>query len=298
MRCIVSCFIAVAALGRLAVADDTSSPATAIVPNCFVAVAEQADLPPQEAGVISEIAVSEGQRVEKDQLLMQLDDRKAEKELEVATAKYEAALAKAKDDINIRYAKAAADVAKAEYNVNKEANDQVHGSVPKVRLSELFLKCKETELAIEKATLDQTVAAAEAKVAQAEVGAARVMVDLHKLVSPIAGVVVDIRAHKGEAVQPSQAVIHVVKLTSLWVQGNVPAARFARAELEGKKVMVDVVITRGEKRSLPGEVVFARPLTDTGDSYMVRAKVANQELNGSWLLSPGMQAEMKIELGK
>jgi hypothetical protein len=62
--------------------------------------------------------------------------------------------------------------------------------------------------------------------------------------------------------------------------------------------MVDVVITRGEKRSLPGEVVFARPLTDTGDSYMVRAKVANQELNGSWLLSPGMQAEMKIELGK
>ena len=31
---------------------------------------------------------------------------------------------------------------------------------------------------------------------------------------------------------------------------------------------------------------------------MVRAKVENRKVNGSWLLSPGMQAEMNIQLGK
>ena len=103
------------------------------------------------------------------------------------------------------------------------------------------------------------------------------MVDRHKVLSPIAGVVVDIRAHKGEAVQPTQAVIRVVRLDSLWVEGNVSAARFARAELDGRPVTVDVVITRDEKASLPGKVIFVKPLTDTGDSYMVRAKVENRK---------------------
>ena len=300
MRYIVSGFIAVAALGRLAAAQDTALPTIAHVPHCVVALAEQADLPPQEAGVIMEIAVTEGQQITKGQLLVQLDDRKAQKEQEVVEAKYEAAKAKAEDDINVRYAAAAAAVAKAEYEINRKANADVPGSVTQVRLSELFLKCRETELAIEKATLDRKIAAAEARVAKAEVEAAKLIVERHKILSPVSGkgVVVDIRAHKGEAVQPAQPVIHIVKLDSLWVEGNVPAAKFARAELEGKTVVVDVVITRGEKKSFPGEVIFVKPLTDTGDSYMVRAKVTNQELNGSWLLSPGMQAEMNIQLSK
>ena len=59
------------------------------------------------------------------------------------------------------------------------------------------------------------------------------MVDRHKILSPIAGVVVEIRAHKGEAVQPSQAVIHVVKLDSLWVEGDVPAAKFRAVRAGG-----------------------------------------------------------------
>ena len=46
-----------------------------------------------------------------------------------AEARYNVAKAKAEDDINVRYAIAAAEVAKAEYEVNKMANDHVSGSV-------------------------------------------------------------------------------------------------------------------------------------------------------------------------
>ena len=288
------CFVVVATLGRLAITQETALPTVANVPHCFVTLADQADLPPQEAGVIQEIAGT-GPVAEK-QLLLQLDDRKAQREQDVAEAKYEAANDKAKDDINIRYAVAAAEVAQAEYKMNLDANAAVPGSVPKAKINELKLKCKETELAIEKANLDRTVAAAEAKVAKAEVEAAKVMVDRHKVLSPVSGAVVDVRAHKGEAVQPTQAVIHVVKLDSVWVEGNVPAAKFARAELERRPVTVDVVITRGEKVSLPGKVTFVKPLTDTGDTFLVRATVDNRKVNGSWQLSPGMQAEMNIQL--
>ena len=180
--------------------------------------------------------------------MLQLDDRKAQAELDVAEAKYEAAKTKAEaDDINVRYAKAAAAVAKAEYEVNLKANADVPGSVPQVRLNELLLKCTETELAIEKAKLDQKVADEEAKVAKAEVEAAKVMVERHKVVSPIAGVVVDIRAHKGEAVQPAQA-------GDPRRQARQPVGRRQRARRQvragrtgGQNVTVDVAITRGEK---------------------------------------------------
>ena len=298
MRWICVCFAAVAALGRLAVAQDHLSPAIANVPHCVVALAEQADLPPQEAGVIKEIAVKEGDKVDVNQLLLQLDDSKAQQEQKVAEAKHAAAMAKFKAaDINVEYAIAAKAVADQEFRVNQKANTDVPGSVPQVRLSELSLKCEETKLAIEKAKSDKEIADEEAKVAAAEVEAAKLMVQRHKIVSPIAGEVVELRAHKGEAVQPAQAVIRVVNLDRLWVEGNVPAGRFARSELAGRPVTIDVVITRGEKISLPGEVIFVKPLTDPGESYMVRAKVENRkENNGSWQLYPGMQADMNIQL--
>jgi multidrug efflux pump subunit AcrA (membrane-fusion protein) len=299
MRWIYLGFIVVAA-ARLSAAQRAESPGIANVPSCTVVLAEEADLPPLEAGVIQEIVVRPGQPVEKDQLLIQLDDSKSQKEQAVAQAKYDAAKAKADDDINVRYAIAAAEVAKADYNTSKSANTNVGGAVTQIALLEKLLKCKETELAIEKATLDRTIAKQEALVAKAELEAAKLTVERHKIISPISGkaVVVEIRAHKGEAVQPGQAVIHVVKLDTLWVEGRVLAKDFARSELDGRPVTVDVTITRGEKKSLPGKIIFVKPLTTSSDTYTVRAEVANQEPNGTWLLSPGMQGEMNIQLGK
>ena len=300
MRSICLSFVAVAVLGRLAAADGTASRSPARIQGCHVTQKEQADLSPQEPGTIREIKVIEGQQVAKGELLLQLDDSKVQEDLKVAQRKLEAA--KTKFDaanINVIYAKAAKDVADAELKTNKKANEDVPRTVPQVRIKELELKCTETELAIDKAASDQKLAEKEAQVAAAEADAAKVIVARHKVVSPIAGEIVDVRFHQGEAVQPTQPVIRVMNLGTLWVQGDVPGRNFGRAELQGQEVTVNFVIPpRGEKGSLPGKVIFVKPTTDTGNTYMVRAKVENRKVNGSWLLSPGMAAEMNIQLGR
>ena len=67
------------------------------------------------------------------------------------------------------------------------------------------------------------------------------------------------------------------------------------------------VVLRSSKNAIPTSVPdvgafivnVAWPLTDTGGTYMVRAMVKNIKLNdaeSSWLLYPGMQAEMNIQL--
>jgi multidrug resistance efflux pump len=286
---------AIAAAGRFAAAQESSS-SMANVPNCYVAVAEQANLPPLEAGVIREVAVKEGDEVTEGQLLVQLDDSKVVQEQKVAEAKYNAAKAKAEDDINIRYAIEASKVADAAYQVNLEANRRVPGSVPIEKLRELDLERTKNRLGIEKSKLEQEVAVQEALVAKAELEAAKVTVSRHKVLSPINGVVNEIAAHKGEAVQPNQAVIHVVNLDNVWVEGRVSAASFARAELVGQKVTAHVALPHhSEKVPLTGVIVFVRPLTDNGGTYVVRAKVNNRKVDGSWI-SPGTQADMDIEL--
>ena len=89
-------------------------------------------------------------------------------DLEVAQAKYSAAKAKAEDESGNRYAVAAADVAKAEYETNKKSSEKNPGSVPKECLFELSLKCTEMNLAVELARLDQQLAGEDAKIAKAE----------------------------------------------------------------------------------------------------------------------------------
>jgi multidrug efflux pump subunit AcrA (membrane-fusion protein) len=282
-----------------AAADDGAAPAAASAEarllRCVVTLAEQADLPPHETGMIVEIA-REGQQVAADEVVLRLDERKPQKDMDVAAAKRKAAEKKASDRINIEYAEAANAVARQELKVNEEANQIMPGSVTLVRMEELRLKCTETTLAIKKAKLEQEIANEELHVAEAEVEAARLLIERHKIRSPIDGVVVGLRAHKGENVLPSQPVIQIAGLKKLWVEGYAPAAQFARGELEDRPVTVDVVAGQGRKVSLPGKVVFVKPSTDTGGNYMVRAEVENSKAGGSWLLGPGMPAEMTIRL--
>jgi multidrug efflux pump subunit AcrA (membrane-fusion protein) len=274
----------------------TPLPATAELSNCLVALIEEAQVPAQEAGVLKKILVHEGQAVEADQLLAQIDDAKAQMELLVATAKHKVAQEKAGDDINIRYAQAACETAKAEYAFNSDANKRQPGSVPQVRMNELWLKCKETELSIDKAKLEWRVAGHEADAAKAEADAARENIRRRQIHSPLTGVVVTLQRHEGEWVTPGDPVLRVIRVDRLWVEGYLSASDLSRAEVEGRPVTVAVELARGRRVPLAGKVVFANPITDAGGKFLIRAEVANQNTGGHWLLNPGLNASMSIAL--
>jgi multidrug efflux pump subunit AcrA (membrane-fusion protein) len=291
------CFSALVLMAALAPAQATTPlPATAELSNCLVALIEEAQVPGQEPGVLKKILVREGQAVEADQLLAQIDDAKAQMDLRMATAKQKAAEEKSSDDINIRYAQAASETAKAEYAANLDANKRVPGSVPQVKMNELWLKCKETELSIDKARLEWRVAGYEAEAAKAEADAARENIHRRQIHSPLAGVVVVLQRHEGEWVTPGDPVLRVIRVDRLWVEGYLSASELSRAEVEGRPVTVAVELARGRRVSLGGKVVFANPTTDAGGKFLIRAEVANQNTGGHWLLNPGLNASMSIAL--
>ena len=67
-------------------------------------------------------------------------------------------------------------------------------------------------------------------------------------------------------------------------------------EVMGKPVTVEVTKSRGKKASVAGRIVHVAQMLEHGGIYTVRAEVANELVNDSWLLQPGGVARMTIHL--
>jgi multidrug efflux pump subunit AcrA (membrane-fusion protein) len=268
--------------------------ADAKIDHCLISLIEEAEVPAQEPGVLKEIKFKEGQAVAAGDLLAQVDDAKPRMELTVAKAKLAVAKEKAADDINVRYAKAKAEVAKADYLVNDEANHKVPNSVPAEVLREKLMQYTEATLGIEKAQLELRIAGHETEVAKAEVEAAEENVRRHQVRSPQIGLVDRIHHHAGEWVQPSDPVMHVIRIDRLRVEGRVSAADYGPSDLLGGAAEVRVMLAGSQPRTFSGKVVFVDPNIQEGDVLLVRVEVQNEKENGCWLLNPGLRATMTI----
>ena len=246
--------------------------ATAKIDHCLISVIDEADVPAQEPGVLKEIKVKEGREVSSGDLLAQIDDAKTQMEVRVAKAKLAAAKEKAGDDISVRYAKASAEVAKADYRGDEEANRKVPGSVPAEVLREKLMKYTEAMLSIEKARLELRIAASEADVAKAEVDAAEENVRRHQVRSPQDGMVDKVHRHAGEWVQRgrSGAARHPHRPAEgrlLRQRRQVPAGRLPRRRGPGPRRLG----RRQKPRTFPGKVVFVDP-NDAGRRHIPRPR--------------------------
>ncbi|MCE9548325.1 MAG: HlyD family efflux transporter periplasmic adaptor subunit [Planctomycetia bacterium] len=276
-------------------ADPPAEAAQTVLTGCFVMLIEEADVPAQDAGVLAELKVHEGADVRAGELLAQLNDRRAEIDKRLAQFEYKGAREKAENDINVRYAKSAADVAEAEYQASIDANQRVPNSVSQSDIRKLKLEHRRAILQIEQSQLDQQVSKSAAEAAGAKVEAADDGLRRRRIESPIDGTVVEIHRHQGEWVQSGEALVHVVRLDRLRVEGFVKASQFAPSQIRGRKVTVVAELAGGRHREFTGRVVFINPLLQSGGDFRVWAEVDNRQEDGQWILQPGQPVTMKVQ---
>jgi len=269
---------------------------TVTLPNCLLSLDAEVLMPAQEAGVLMKIPVHEGQQVSKGDLLAQIDDTLPRLQQNVAMHKLKAAQREAEDDVSIRYSTAAARVAEARVTNALAANKKVPGVIPDEELRERQLKQREMELSIEKAQKEKDVAGLQAKVNEAELQAAAANLERRRLIAPLDAVVIELTHHEGEWVQPGDPVMRLVRVDLLRVEGFLNVKNYRPSEIQGRPVEVSVTLARGKKESFPGRIVYVKPLIEAGGEFLVRAEVENRQENGFWILSPGLKAEMTIQL--
>jgi macrolide-specific efflux system membrane fusion protein len=262
--------------------------------HCLVSLIEDVQVPAREAGPLVNVNVVEGQYVTVGQLLAQIDDQQPQLDKRAAELERDAAMAKALDDIEVRYAEAAFEVAGAELERALSIDRKSPGGVTQQEIQKLKLAKHRDELQIERSKLERRVAKMNADVHQAAVQSAGHAVARRQIVSPLAGVVVNILHEKGEWVAAGEPVLQVVRIDRLRVEGFLNATEVGPEEVAGRPVTVEVPMVGGKIAKFTGDVVFISPLVQAGDKYRVRAEVENRTENGSPLLRPGMTATMTI----
>src|SRR3954453_14118733 len=238
--------------------------------HCLVSLVEDVQVPAREAGPLMNVAVAEGQFVTAGQLIAQIDDQQPQIDKLAAELERDAALAKAQDDIEVRYAEAAFAVASAELERAVSIDRKSPGGVTQQEIQKLQLAKHRDELQIERSKLERRVAKMNADVHQAAVKSATYAVARRQIISPLAGVVVNILHEKGEWVAAGEPVLQVVRIDRLRVEGFLNATEVGPEEIAGRPVTVEVPMVGGKVARFTGDVVFISPLVQAGDKYRVR----------------------------
>ncbi|MGA0039068.1 MAG: HlyD family secretion protein [Pirellulales bacterium] len=188
-----------------------------VLERCLVSLVEEAQVPAREAGVLVELQIREGDVVSRGDLIARIDDSQPDFDRRKAVAEHAQAKAKAESDVDIRYAVAAEQVAKAEYDKANESNNRVPGSVTRVELDRLQLTWKRGELQIEQAEVERRLAEMAVQSQEVDIAAAEDAVGRRKIVAPLDGVVVRVFPHLGEWMQPGDPLARVVRADRLGV---------------------------------------------------------------------------------
>jgi macrolide-specific efflux system membrane fusion protein len=254
---------------------------------------EEAEVPAQESGVLINVAVREGQRVKKGELLAQIDDQVPRLALDAAKAQFEIAQAKATNDVRIRFAQKSLEVAEAELRRSTESIERFPKSVSQSQLDVEKLNVQKNKLESEQAAQEQKIAKLEMNAKQNELNATEAEVTRRRIRAPFDGVIVQVYVRKGEWVKPGQQALRIVNVDRLKAEGFVPAAH-ATADLDGKPIQLTVEPS-GESKPFEGMIVFVSPEVDpiTGQ-VRVWAEIDNRKGG----LRPGQPARMVVKSPK
>jgi multidrug efflux pump subunit AcrA (membrane-fusion protein) len=267
------------------------------VVKAIVKAAGQVKLSAEESGVLVHLAVQEGDEVQKGQKIGQIDDREPQMQKKAANYQLEAAKKRYLDDVDIRFAEAAADVAKADYEMILEANRRAEQAIAQTEVRQAKLTWDKMILSIEKSRHEKELAKYEAYTKNAEVQAAELAIQRRVITAPVHGKVEDLSRKQNEWVNPGDVILKLFRLDTMHVEGAVAQSQYDPHELEGCEVTVDVEMARGRKETVRGRITKVSSIVRFDGMYNVRAEVPNRQEHGSWMLRDGLPATMTIHLG-
>lgn len=266
------------------------------LPRCLLALIEEAEVPAREAGQLVAFEAYEGQPVEKDAFLAQIDDSIAKMEKIVAQKELAISEEEANSDINIKFSQKATKVAEMEYEKAVDANKQFKETVSHSELMRRLFEWERSRLSIDKAMQDQKIAKLTADAKQAQVDASDEKIQHRIITAPIQGIVVRKYKKYGEWVNPGDPVVRIIRMDRLRIEGLVDADYFSGADLRGRPATVRAELAHGRVEQFDGKIVYVHPEIEPGHKRRVWAEVVNRREDDEWLLQPGLRADMTIHL--
>ncbi|HEX3870934.1 MAG TPA: HlyD family efflux transporter periplasmic adaptor subunit, partial [Pirellulales bacterium] len=239
--------------------------------HCWVSLIQDVRVPAEEQGVLMEVVAHEGEQIKKGTSLGRIDDVSTRLEQQAAKAELAISEEKAANDVNVRYAEAARNVASSELQLNEDANSKVRGTKSFVEIEKLRLTVEHAALQIEQARHEQKLAGLQTQVEGARVELADDQIRRRQLRAPLDGEIVEVFAQAGEWVQPGDPVFRIIRMDRLRVEGFVNAGKHTPVEVAGRPVRVSVPLAHGETTTFEGRITFVDPRVHAGNESRIWA---------------------------
>jgi macrolide-specific efflux system membrane fusion protein len=228
------------------------------IESAVVNLIAQAEVPAQEAGLLTKISVREGQRVKQGDLLANCDDRDAQLELVKARIALTHAQELASNDVKLRLARQALKLAQIELTRSEEANKALEKVISPTQIEKLKIDIEKALLEIEQADKELAAARRGVEAAKNELAIAERALERRRVTAPIDGMIVEVRRHEGEWLKPGDAVMRLVRDDRLRAEAFVLADQLP-GDLLGRSVQLEVELSGGKAQVYVGKVTFVSP---------------------------------------
>jgi RND family efflux transporter MFP subunit len=238
---------------------------------------ESSDVAPEASGRVVATPVDVGQFVPKDAVLVRLQGVDAGLRLDEATASV------ARAEANVKLAESQNQLAQT--TAQRYASLLATGDVSRTVADQARTGAETSTQNV--ATARATLAQARAQLALAEKAVSDVVV-----AAPFAGFISERKVSLGEYVQPSTAVVTLLKIDPLRLQLSIPGVQAGQIAA-GQNVSATIDAFPG--KSFSGRITAVNPqISSESRSFTVEARVPNPDA----LLKPGMFAVATIDQGR
>lgn len=288
--------------------DSKSGRRELVIERALVTLKFDNKVPASEPGMLLDVPVEEGQSVQKDDLLAQIDTRSTEARRRIAEAEMAAAQAEASNEANVEVAEKAVEVTKAEYDQSVEINRKSPGTIPVTEVRKQNFNWQKSLAQVKQAKNEKEIAGLSFNAKRAQYDAASIEIDLRQARAPFRGQVVEVMKKAGDWVTAGEPILHIVGLDEVRVRGFVLMTGPQGAshdEVLGKDVTITVFGANERKHTVKGKVGFASPVIEgvgTSRQFRVWADVPNEKtvdpVTGQeiWKIQPGSMATMTIDM--
>lgn len=299
--------LALAALVPLAFGQSPGAKRTIEVREALVTMFEDVQVPATEMGMLTALHVKEGQEVDEEALLADIDNRESIAKQLIAQGELEAAMAQAESTAEIEVAEKAIDVARAELDSMIEIRKTNPGAVSETELRKFRFQLERAQAQLKLALTEQNIARLTTKTKTAQLQAIGIELDRRQIKAPFKGEVVEVHKKRGEWTQAGEPVLHLVRMDKVRIKGFVLLSTGASPdEVEGKSVQVSVYSAgKTEPTIIKGTVGFASRVIEGVSNYRqfrVSVDVDNPKVvdpltkKDVWAIQPGTMANLVIDM--
>ena len=253
---------------------------------------EQAAIVPKISAPVKKFYVQKGSKVQKNQLLAELEnqDLLAQKQVNEgayaqAEAGYEQAVQKAKQDLTL--SKETLDAAQKLYNGRQELYKQGAVSAKDVDDANVALIQARNAYEASQKQLDLKVAEGQLDAAKGQKAVVEVGLNYSRIVSPIDGVVTDRPVYPGEMASNSGPIITVMNLSQIVARAHIDQQQASQLKV-GDAATISVP---GQPGALKGKVSLVSPALDPNSTTV---EVWVQAPNPGDRLKPGSSVRVQI----